>query len=47
MADQTAEVITFIWGKHPELDPGDITKCVTAMSEWTAAEAEKDYANGR
>jgi hypothetical protein len=46
MADQTAEVITFIWDKHPELDPGDITKCVAAMGEWVAAEIEKDHAHG-
>ena len=43
MTDQTAEVIEFIWARHPELDIETITKCVAAMSEWVALEMEKDY----
>lgn len=42
MSDQTADVIAFIWNRHPDLDPGDITKCVMAMGDWVAAELEKD-----
>lgn len=41
MADQWAEVVQFIWDKHPELDPEDIAKCVAAMGEWVEAELEK------
>ena len=43
MADQTSDVVQFIRDRHPELDPGDIAKCVTAMSEWVAAEVEKEH----
>ena len=44
MSDQTADVIAFIWNKHPELDIEAITKCVAAISEWVAAEVERDRA---
>ena len=44
MADQTAEVIQFIWDRHPELDPEDIAKCVAAIGEWVAGEMEKNRA---
>ena len=43
MADQTDEVVQFIRVRHPELDPDDIIKCVTAMGEWVAAEVEKEH----
>jgi hypothetical protein len=45
MADQTADLITFIWRKHPELDPEDIARCVEAMSQWTDIETEKNHAD--
>ena len=41
MADQTSEVIQFIWDRHPELDPEAITKCVAAIGDWVALELEK------
>jgi hypothetical protein len=43
VTDQTSDVISFIWDKHPELDIETITKCVAAMSEWVAAETEKNH----
>jgi hypothetical protein len=42
MADQTGEVIQFIWDKYPAMDPEDIGKCVEAIGEWVALEMEKD-----
>jgi len=43
MPDQTADVVKFIWDRHPELDPEDIMKCVVAMGDWVAAEMEKEH----
>jgi hypothetical protein len=46
MPDQWSEVVTFIWNKHPELDPEDISKCVDAIGEWVV-EIEKTDADSR
>jgi hypothetical protein len=43
VSDQTDEVIEFIKNRHPHLARTVIAECVTAMTDWVAAEIEKDH----
>jgi hypothetical protein len=42
MADQTGELIEFIWARHPELDYEDITKVVSSVGEWIDQQMAKE-----